>query len=183
MASAVLWLALLVDLAGILYCIYFIRSILLLFKRAPFVRTRAAVAEEIAQYVGALPAGSVVYDLGCGDGRVLRAIHKRNPEAQLVGIELQLFPYLLARLRCSGVARIIRGDIFAQDLSAATHLYAYLYYDVLDRLLPKLERELQPGTRLYSLDFAFSHRTPFETITLRSRAPGKLGSILYVYEF
>jgi trans-aconitate methyltransferase len=183
MISAAQLLTLLVDVVCIAACGAFIRSVVLAYRRAPFIPTHADAAEEIAALIGGLPRGSVVYDLGCGDGRVLRALVKRNPNAAYIGVERQIVPYVIAKLRCSGFARIVRGDLFAQDLSAATHVFLFLYGHVLDALLPKLERELAPGTWVYSLDFTFNSREPQQRIMLRSRANRTLGTVLHVYEF
>ncbi|MDB5237537.1 MAG: ribosomal protein methyltransferase [Parcubacteria group bacterium] len=153
----------------------------------PFIRTREPIAHEVAEAFGTLPEGSVVYDPGCGDGRVLFAIAKKNPRARYVGIELRLFPYLLAkrqrRMHPEADIRFIRGDSFKQDLSKATHVYTYLYPKVMDKLLPKLQNELRPGTVLISLDFQFKDKEAERTIPLSGAAEGKLGKLLYVYRF
>ena len=182
--STLAWLQLLLDVAIIGYCFYFNRSVVLLYRRVPYVPTRRAVAEEVAVLIGELPEGAVLYDLGCGDARVLVKVAKRNPKARLIGIEMQRIPYFLARLRTAGTGiQIIRADMFTQDLSSATHVYAYLYDHVMDALLPKLEKEQQPGTKLYALDFQFKDRMPEAEYPLASRRKGRLGEVLRVYRF
>jgi hypothetical protein len=52
----------------------------------------------------------------------------------------------------------------------------------MDALLPKLERELQAGTKLISIDFPFTHKKPDQIIEL-SNVPHTRGKRLYVYEF
>lgn len=156
-------------------------------KVPPFIRTRESIAGEVAEAFGTLPAGSVLYDPGCGDGRVLFAIAKNNPGLRCVGIELRIFPYVLALLQKrhhpEAQIRFIRGNSFKQDLSSATHMYTYLYPQVMDALLPKLERELKPGSVLISLDFAFAKKAPERMIPLADAKKGKLGDKLYVYRF
>jgi len=182
--STLAWLQLLLDVAIIGYCLYFIRSVVLLYRRAPYVPACRAVAEEIAALIGELPEGAVLYDMGCGDARVLIEVAKRNPKARFIGIERQWVPYLLARMKTFGTGiQIIRADMFAEDVSTATHVYAYLYGHVMDALLPKLEKELRPGTRLYALDFQFANRIPEIQHQLISRRKGKLGEVLRVYRF
>ncbi len=156
-------------------------------KVPPYIRTRTAIAEEVAEVFGTLPLGSVLYDPGCGDGRVLFAVARRNPGLHCVGIELRTFPYgcaLWKKRRHPGMnVNFVRANAFAQDLSPATHLYTYLYPNVMDALLPKLEKELRPGTILLSLDFPFTHKQPVGTVPLVNAEEGKLGSMLYTYVF
>jgi SAM-dependent methyltransferase len=156
-------------------------------KTPPFIRTRPPVAKEVAEAFGTLPPGSVVYDPGCGDGRVLFAIAEKNPHARFVGIELRMFPYMLAlrqkRLHPNVDITFIRGNSFKLDLSSATHMYTYLYPKVMDMLLPKLEKELRPGTELISLDFEFQNKETERSMPLASAEAQKLGRTLYVYRF
>ncbi len=62
------WLVLFLDLIFITYCVLFIRMMVLIPSRAPFVPTRTEVVHEIASIIGPLPEGSIFYDIGCGDG-------------------------------------------------------------------------------------------------------------------
>jgi SAM-dependent methyltransferase len=176
-----------VDLVVIAITIYIIREMLVLGSIPPFIRTRWTVTEEIADTIGPLPPGSVVFDPGCGDGRVLRALAKRNPGARFVGIELRWYPYFLGLLRCkqAGLTNIElrRGNMYAESFAHATHLYTYLYSEAMNQLLPKLEREVQPGTILVSLDFPFSDKEVESDTQLASAEPSKLGKKLYVYRF
>ena len=77
---------------------------------------------------------------------------------------------------------IRRQDFFTANLSEATHLFTYLYPHVMDDLLPKLDKELKPGTRLVSISYKFTTRQPNVTIDLK-RNPYKLARTLYIYEF
>jgi hypothetical protein len=152
----------------------------------PFIRTRQAVAVEAAEAFGPIPPGSVVYDLGAGDGRMLRTIAAQNPGSSYIGIELRRFPFLLGRLKGLFLRpriSLVRGSLFAQDLGDATHIYTYLYPWVMEELLPKLEREVRPGTTLISLDFPFPNREAQVVIPLRAARTHRLGKSLNVYTF
>jgi tRNA G46 methylase TrmB len=156
----------------------------LLPSRAPFVPTRPEVLEEIMEIIDPLPEGSVFYDLGCGDARMLVEMAKRNPNVRFIGIEFQFIPYLLARFRTRGKNISIKRGMFENyDISDATHVYAYLYPHVMDNLLPKFEKELKPGSIVYSLDFECSQRTGGRIVALSSHDPLKLGTNLFVYSF
>jgi len=178
-------LILFVDLLCIGYSVYFIREMLVGQRIPPYIRTRTQVAAEIAEIIGSLHEGSMLYDLGCGDARVLRACADRNPHARFIGIELRILPYLLALFKSRSYSNISikRGSFFDMTLHNASHVYTYLYPEVMDRLLPKLQQELKPGTKLYSLDFAFTKKAVIAEHPLMTRAPGKLGWSVFLYEF
>jgi SAM-dependent methyltransferase len=103
--------------------------------------------------------GDVVYDLGCGDGRIVIAAALRTG-ARGVGIDID--PGLIAdaniAARRAGVAdrvRFVLGDIFDPKVAIAdaTVVTLFLLPDVNRRLKPRLIRELKPGTRVVSNSF------------------------------
>ncbi len=127
---------------------------------------------------------STVYDLGCGDGRILAAALAAELGATGVGVEYHPMVARLARWRLrhlTGRVRIIRGDILNQDLSAATHLFSYLNPKTMALLEPKLARELKPGARLVSCDFKLPTKKAAQTIEIGNVK--QLGQHLYIYEY
>ncbi len=127
---------------------------------------------------------SIVYDLGCGETKVLRYLLHKNPYAQGIGIEITPLPYFYAKILNAfspiGRLTIVKKDFFTVPVKDATHVFIYLLPIMLDRLLPKLESELKPGTRLVSCDFKFTKKEASEKINV----PGKKYShTLYIYEF
>jgi len=109
-------------------------------------------------------AADVVYDLGSGDGRIPITAAQRYG-ARGVGIEIDstLVRESNSRLAQSGVVdrvRFVNQDLFETDLSEATVVTVFLLPRVLDRLLPKLRRELKPGTRLVSHQYHFGDEWP-----------------------
>lgn len=158
----------------------------LIVTRAPFV---PIPKEIIPRIIEALKIGddSVVYDLGCGDGRVLVGGYQVNPRARYVGIDKTLIPIAAAGVnlwlkKLNGKIKIYKKNFFKSDLSDATHIFTYLFPEIMQDLLSKLERELRPGARLVSCDFKFQNKKPARVINL-GRAPHQLGHNLYVYEF
>ena len=153
-------------------------------RNAPFVPISGHSIKEIVRSLE-LRQGSVCYDLGCGDGRVLFAAHRIEPGAKYYGIDKHLFPYLLARLKGwhTGVpVQFRKEDVFRASFADATHLYTYLHTDFLNALLPKLVQELRPGTRMVSADFCFKDKKP--VATKEFAIPGRMKTTtLYVYEF
>ncbi|MEK7211069.1 MAG: hypothetical protein AAB731_00360, partial [Patescibacteria group bacterium] len=78
--------------------------------------------------------------------------------------------------------KILRKNFFRADLSAATHIFTYLFPKPMNELLPKFKKELKPGARVVSCDFLFKEKEPAEIIELH-RSKNQLARRLYVYEF
>lgn len=112
--------------------------------------------------------GDVVYDLGCGDGRIVIAAVRDHGAARGVCVEIDPLLVEEARehAREAGVEdriRFIEGDLFEVDLSPATVVTLYLLPDVNLRLRPKLLRELRPGSRVVSSSFDMGEWEPQES--------------------
>lgn len=157
-------------------------------NKVPFVPTPRPVLREISKAMN-LKKDSVVYDLGCGNGKILFYLFKNNSNIKCIGLENNPYPLFLVRSRLffSGKEqkksiKIINNNFFKQDLRDATHVFTYLSSGLMDKLLPKFEKELAPGTRLVSLSFSFENKKPIEKIDLK-RSKYKLGRELYIYQF
>ena len=97
--------------------------------------------------------GDVVYDLGCGDGRIVIAAAKRGARAVGVDIDPQRIREARANARAAGVDGRVElrvGDLFETDVRPASVVMLYLWPEVNLRLRPKLLAELRPGTRVVS---------------------------------
>lgn len=178
-------LLLVVNLCLVAYMIWFASTVFSMRTVPPLVKTRRAVATRVVSVLGPLPAGSVFYELGAGDGRVVSAVAAANPRVRCIGVERYYLPYFLCRTR-QFFERLpnvsyIRADIFSADLRSATHLYAYMYPGVMEKLAPKLEKELKPGARFLALDFPFPGRLPEHVEDVSDGS--ELGKKLYLYSF
>ena len=153
------------------------------FSSAPFIRIPKNVLPNIIELLD-IKNNSVVYDLGCGDGMVLLECYKINPKAQYIGVEKSLIPYILARIKTRGIdkIKILHGNLFKKDISQATRLFLYLLPRTMDDLLPKLEKELTPGTKLISYNFSFSRKQPEEIIKFLNPKQKRIG-LLYLFRF
>ena len=108
-----------------------------------------------------------VYDLGCGDGRiVVRAALRFGCK----GVGVDLNPERVAEARANaasqkvtGLTRFEVGDVFEFDFSPATVVTMYLLPSVNLKLRPRLLKELKPGTRIVSHDFDMGDWTPEAT--------------------
>jgi SAM-dependent methyltransferase len=122
----------------------------------PYVRTPGHVVSAMLKLAD-IQASDVVYDLGCGDGRIVIAAAKEYG-AHGVGIDIDPERIQEARdnARKAGVEALVKfevNDLFAADIHNATVVALYLLPDVNLRLRPKLLKELKPGTRVVSHDF------------------------------
>jgi SAM-dependent methyltransferase len=122
----------------------------------PYVRTPDKVVSAMLKLAG-VKGSDVVYDLGCGDGRIVIAGAK-DYGAHGVGIDIdpQRIQEARENARKAGVEALVKfevNDLFASDIHNATVVALYLLPDVNLRLRPKLLRDLKPGTRIVSHDF------------------------------
>jgi SAM-dependent methyltransferase len=102
-------------------------------------------------------SSDIVYDLGCGDGRIVIAAAKLRG-ARGVGIDID--PVRVSESRASarkaGVEKRVRfeeNDVFEADIHEATVVTLFLLPELNLKLLPKLLRDLKPGTRIVSNTF------------------------------
>ncbi|MCX6622653.1 MAG: methyltransferase domain-containing protein [Acidobacteria bacterium] len=130
---------------------------------APFVPSPQPVVERMLEAARVKP-GETVYDLGCGDGRiVITAAQKFS--ANGVGVELspRLVKEAINRIRQLGLessVQIVQGDLLEVDISGADVVTLYLETLSNDKLRPKLEKSLKPGARVVSYEFKVRGWTP-----------------------
>lgn len=127
-------------------------------RGAPWLPTGVKKVIKMLTLAGTRP-DDVVYDLGCGDGRILIAAVRRFG-AHAVGIELDPLRYLWCRLVVSVLGyqnqiQVHHRDFFKQDLSQADVVTCYLLQTTNEKLEDKLLRELKPGARVVSHAFTF----------------------------
>ncbi|HMA53487.1 MAG TPA: methyltransferase domain-containing protein, partial [Acidobacteriota bacterium] len=123
---------------------------------APYVPTPPQVVAAMIELAKVGP-DDVVYDLGCGDGRMVIAAAKTRG-ARGVGIELDeaLLEQCRAAAEREGVdklVRFLRLDATKARLTEATVLLLYLLPESLETLTPVFERDLRPGVRIASHDY------------------------------
>lgn len=115
--------------------------------------------------------GDVLYDLGCGDGRiVVTAAQRYGVRAEGFDIDPLRIQESIENVRSNRVEHLVsirQEDIFTLDLSEATVVTLYLLPSLNVRLMPQLER-LQPGSRIVSHAFDMAGAKPVrvETVTL-----------------
>jgi SAM-dependent methyltransferase len=122
----------------------------------PYVPTTEAAVQEMLKLAG-VKKTDVVYDLGCGDGRIVIAAAK-NYGARGVGIDIN--PVRIAEARenakKAGVENLVRfeeKDLFDADFHDASVVTLFLLPSVNLKLKPRLIEQLKPGTRVVSNTF------------------------------
>jgi predicted RNA methylase len=118
---------------------------------SPWWRTSAKIAR-IECKLAKITKKDIVYDLGSGEGTAL-LIAAKEFGATGVGIEIDPFRVFTSRIALlfAGVAKSVhiqQRNFFACDISDATVIFMYLVPKALESLLPKLLKELKPGTRV-----------------------------------
>lgn len=130
---------------------------------APFVPTPNDVVERMLTLAG-VTADDVVYDLGCGDGRIVIAA-ARDFGARGVGVDIdpQRIAEANANAEQAGVQHLVRfieQDALEVDVSDATVVTLYLLSSSNARLRPILTRQLRPGARIVSHAFGMGGWDP-----------------------
>jgi len=130
---------------------------------APVFPTPEAVVNQMLTMAQVKP-GEMVYDLGCGDGRIVIAA-AQNFKARALGIEIRrdVYEKTAARVKAlelSDQVKIVRGNALNYDLSPADVVTLYLMTGANERLKPILLKELKPSARVVSHDFEISGWKP-----------------------
>jgi len=145
---------------------------------APWVPTRSDILDEIIN-AGDIKKGQKVYDLGCGDGRLVFAAAKKG--AYAIGYELSLLIFLLARFKRLFSANkqnseIIFKSFWTADLRDADAIFIYLMPRINKKLGKKFKEELKKGAKIISCVFEIENLVPKEILETKSKTK------LYIYE-
>jgi SAM-dependent methyltransferase len=129
-----------------------------------YVPTPQSVVDKMLEIAEVKP-GDVVYDLGCGDGRiVVTAAKKYGVKGVGFDINPERIKQSLANVQSNRVEHLVtikEADIFTLDLSEASVVTLYLLPALNVRLMPQLEK-LKPGSRIVSHDFDMKGAKPVQ---------------------
>jgi precorrin-6B methylase 2 len=144
-----------------------------------FVTTPQDVVERMLE-LAAVTKDDVVYDLGCGDGRIVVTAARRYG-CRAVGYDLDLLRVREARANAAqqGVAHLVtieQMDVLKADLHEATVVTLYMGQELNARLIPQLRR-LGPGARIVSHEFALADLPPDKVVPMPSRLSGRRHTI------
>lgn len=129
----------------------------------PYVPTTEPAVQEMLKLAG-VSKSDVVYDLGCGDGRIVIAAAKQYG-ARGVGIDInpERISEAKENAKKAGVEHLVKfieQDLFEADIHEATVVTLFLLTEVNMKLRPKLLADLRPGTRVVSNTFEMGDWKP-----------------------
>ena len=138
----------------------------------PFVPTTDEAVQAMLKLAD-VKKTDVVYDLGCGDGRIVIAAAK-SYGAHAIGIDIN--PVRIAEARenakTAGVEDLVRfeeNDLFKADIHQASVVTLFLLSAVNLQLRPKLLQDLKPGTRIVSNTFDMGDWKAEKEVTVGSQ--------------
>lgn len=138
----------------------------------PYVPTPMDVVEAMLD-LAKVSKNDVVYDLGCGDGRIVVTAAKKYGAT---GIGVDLNPERIKEAnenaKEKGVEKKVKfyeGNLFDFDFSKASVLTLYLLPDVNLQLMPKILKEMKPGSRVVSHAFDMGNWKPDKQISVDGR--------------
>ena len=148
---------------------------------APVYPTPETVVDQMLAIAQVRP-GEMVYDLGCGDGRIVIAAAQKF-KARAVGIEIRRDIYertlaTVASLGLSDQVKIVHGNALKYDLGPADVVTLYLLTSSNERLKPIFLKDLKPSARVVSHDFEILGWKP---VTVSKMVVGGRPHKIYLY--
>lgn len=123
---------------------------------SPWWRTSKGVARAACKLAN-ISKKDVVYELGSGDGEFCLVAAKEFDAKKVVGIEIDYSRYYLSKIRKKKKniknVEFIRSDFKKVNLADADVVYFYLVPRVIERVMPKLKKELRKGARIVSYKY------------------------------
>lgn len=139
-------------------------------RAAPWVPAWSDDIQRILK-LAEIKKGQKVYELGCGDGRILQAFEKAGAEA--VGFELAFAMVLWSKIRMflgnNKNAKVRFRDFWNISLADADIVYFYLMPHIYPKLETKLRKELKPGTKIIVYAFPFPEWKPEKIDTAENK--------------
>lgn len=128
---------------------------------APYVPSKKEKIKKALKLVN--PKNKIFYELGSGDGRVVLEAAKMGANA--IGIEQSWIRILYSKWKTRQQnlnAHFIHGNIFKQNLSSADIVFIYLLHQGVDKLEPKLKKELKKGSIIITQTYHFKNLNPYK---------------------
>lgn len=136
----------------------------------PFVRSAPEVIDRMLE-MARVKSGDVVYDIGSGDGAIIIRAAKRYG---VRGVGIEIDQELVAQARRNAIREKVEHlvefraeDAFTVDLSSATVVTLYMLPEFNAKLRPILDRQLRPGSRVVSHDYAVEGWVPDKVDTVK----------------
>ncbi len=167
----------------ILLALYVVSTIQSFLAGAPYVPISRKLVWQLLRF-GRVGPTDVLYDLGCGDARVLLGGVRQCGVRRAVGYEVSWWPYLKAKflIRRSGLGNqvtLYRRNFLGADLSDATVIFLYLFPKLVDRAARYLAGSTKPGIRILCASFPIDHTRRPGFRLLQSEKIGTITAYLY----
>ena len=134
---------------------------------APYIPTPDDVVDRMLSFAK-VTRDDVVFDLGCGDGRIpIAAARKYGARGVGLDIDPKLVELATSNAKAAGVDRLVQfhlQNVLEADVSSATVVTLYLLSSSNERLRPMLTRQLKPGARIVSHAFSMGRDWPADAI-------------------
>ncbi|MCA1560165.1 MAG: methyltransferase domain-containing protein [Acidobacteria bacterium] len=134
---------------------------------APYVPTHEEVVDRMLAFAR-VTATDVVFDIGCGDGRIpIAAARKYGARGVGIDIDPRRIAESIANAKAAGVEHLVEfrlEDAMKADVSSATVVTLYLLGSSNAKLRPSLTRQLRPGARIVSHAFSMGPEWPADAI-------------------
>ena len=175
MIQLLILVAFLVLVVGVF--LFYLGMLLSIRYEAPFVPSSQKATKVMLEAAKIMP-GEIVYDLGSGDGRLVRGAARGGAKA--TGVErsrlLVFFSGLIGAITRTPKHTFLRASFYDVDISNADVVFTYLFPNVMAKLKVKFEKELRPGARVVSYAFKVPGWTAKERIEFSPKRPA-----VYVY--
>jgi SAM-dependent methyltransferase len=147
----------------------------------PFIVTPPHIVDQMIA-LAELQEDDLVYDLGCGDGRILiAAAQQAGCHAVGFDIDADLVRQARENAKSAGVEHLVtvqQRDVLTVDLSEASVVMVYLLPWIMEKLIPQFDA-MEPGSRIVSHDFRIAGCEPDKTI--ETTAGGPNGDLRFVH--
>ena len=151
---------------------------------APYVPLSRKSIHEILLFSN-ISSSDTLYDLGCGDGRVLISSVSNFNVQKAIGYEVAPWPYLNAlffiKLKQLKNIKLLRKNFLKEDLDKATFIYLYLFPNLVDKIAHKIEKEGKSGIKIVSVSFPIDINKHPQFKLIKSTKINNL--VVFLYEF
>ncbi|MEK7528478.1 MAG: class I SAM-dependent methyltransferase [Patescibacteria group bacterium] len=153
-----------------LFCLLLVITVFLhLLFRVPYVPSPMRAVRRMIK-LAEIKQKDVVYDLGCGDGRLLFEAEKKGALAE--GFEIAPLVYLLAivcKLVARSKAKVHFKSMFSVKMHKADVIFCYLLPGALKKLAEKFQKECKKGTKIISHTFRIQGMEPVKILRKNRR--------------
>ncbi len=137
-------------IGGVVLLILILPGVYAMIFGAPYIRSSDIRVRGILE-LGKFKKGDKVVDLGCGDGKLMLAIAGKGVR-NVIGYEISILTYLLAKFRCRGRARVLYGNFWKKDFRNVDVIVCFLLERPMQDFKKKIWTKLKKGARVISND-------------------------------